>query len=103
MKLTVPIAPAVLRAVFGLIALAAFLPRMAAQQNLLQNGSFESSTFTTSSAQSGGIGYVSVPPGGDQRGSVPNWTWTADPAAAAYSGALSSTFALNRTGGALGE
>jgi hypothetical protein len=84
-------------AVLGL----AFSSATAHAQNLLQNGSFESSTFTSSSAINQGYGYVagSTPVTGDadHTASVPNWTWTPS----GQSGG--STLLLNRTGGALGE
>ncbi len=82
-------------AVLGL----AFASSAAHAQNLLQNGSFESSTFNDSYSQSSGFGYVSPSPSSDSRAAtVPSWTWTADPAAPTNS----STFALNATGGSLG-
>jgi hypothetical protein len=73
------------------------LPAAARAQNLLQNGSFESSSLSAA-GQLAGAGWVNPPPAGDdgQTASVPNWTWSASPETP-----TDSTFSLNKTGGAL--
>ncbi len=78
------------------LALAVSATTAFAQTNLLQNGSFESSSFTDSTAVSQGIGYASPQPNGSAaNATIPSWAWTAG----AYN---PSTFALNQTGGTLG-